>query len=643
MRPKKADNPTLGFKNGPSFEEFVDRVATKLASEREDSGHWVGELSSSALSTATAVCALTLIIRHQGSCHGTSGGSGRSDLDQLARRGWEWLANHQNPDGGYGDTKKSPSNISTTTLCWAALSMIPDLAALHPAVVESVEKCLRRDIPELTPQAIAETISERYGIDRTFSVPILTMCALAGKFGDGRSAWEGFPTLPFELAACPHQLFSLLGLPVVSYALPALVAIGQCQHHHRPSRNPLIRGFRALTRKMTLRVLARIQPESGGFLEATPLTSFVAMSLASCTEENNVVTKKAAAFLQRSVRGDGSWPIDTDLATWVTTLSIKALAGGGRLHKFLAEDDQLKVRRWLADQQGTTVHPYTHAAPGAWAWTDLTGGVPDGDDTPGALLALRLLAPEDGSKNATDPDLVLRAEKGIVWLLDLQNRDGGIPTFCRGWGKLPFDESSPDLTAHALLSWKAWKAELPKPLQNRILAATLRGGKYLVSRQREDGAWIPLWFGNQDEELQQNPLYGTSRVLRVGPLDSGNKATDAAFRKALDRGLDWVLSIQHETGGFGGSGHITPTIEETALAVESLAGFLQDHPSDPPSPRVLEAIQGGCSWLKENTQEGTIFPPAPIGLYFAKLWYHERLYPLIFTASALERARQVLP
>ncbi|MEZ6048428.1 MAG: hypothetical protein R3C11_23220 [Planctomycetaceae bacterium] len=36
------------------------------------------------------------------------------------------------------------------------------------------------------------------------------------------------------------------------------------------------------------------------------------------------------------------------------------------------------------------------------------------------------------------------------WLLDLQNRDGGWPTFCRGWGALPFDRSAPDLTAHAL-------------------------------------------------------------------------------------------------------------------------------------------------------------------------------------------------
>ncbi len=37
---------------------------------------------------------------------------------------------------------------------------------------------------------------------------------------------------------------------------------------------------------------------------------------------------------------------------------------------------------------------------------------------------------------------------------------------------------------------------------------------------------------------------------------------------------------------------------------------------------------------------------SPIGFYFAKLWYYERLYPLIFTVAALGQAvhqHQLLP
>jgi squalene-hopene/tetraprenyl-beta-curcumene cyclase len=42
-------------------------------------------------------------------------------------------------------------------------------------------------------------------------------------------------------------------------------------------------------------------------------------------------------------------------------------------------------------------------------------------------------------------------------------------------------------------------------------------------------------------------------------------------------------------------------------------------------------------WLIATPVGGRVTPAAPIGLYFAKLWYFERLYPLIFLAGALER------
>ena len=134
----------------------------------------------------------------------------------------------------------------------------------------------------------------------------------------------------------------------------------------------------------------------------------------------------------------------------VTTLSIAALAAGGALDAWLGEADRRALREWIAGQQHRVEHPYTGAAPGGWAWTDLSGGVPDADDTAGALIALRHLGGEC--------DEGVRA--GLRWLLAIQNRDGGVPTFCRGWGKLPFDRSSNDLTAHALAAMDAWIDEL---------------------------------------------------------------------------------------------------------------------------------------------------------------------------------------
>jgi squalene-hopene/tetraprenyl-beta-curcumene cyclase len=187
----------------------------------------------------------------------------------------------QNPDGGWGDTIRSRSNISTTAIVWASLSKIAGNEASVVPAIDRSSVWLRHAAGDVTPVALRSAILRRYGKDRTFSVPILTVLALAGKLGeDAKAAWRSVPQLPFELAAVPHAWFQYLRLPVVSDALPALIAIGQVRHHFAPSRNPIARAVRGQVRGVTRRVLRAMQPESGGFLEATPLTSFVVMSMA---------------------------------------------------------------------------------------------------------------------------------------------------------------------------------------------------------------------------------------------------------------------------------------------------------------------------------------------------------------------------
>jgi squalene-hopene/tetraprenyl-beta-curcumene cyclase len=610
-----------------ALEQTLTAARRRLLAARVTAGHWVGELSSSALSTATAVCALELLHR-----------AGDRDLSELVRSGLTWLAEHQNEDGGWGDTIDSPSNLSTTTLCWAALGVNENLAKLHQRTVKRAEGWLKREAGDLMPRGIADAIGNVYGDDRTFSAPILTMCALAGRLGSGREAWRHVTALPFELAACPHGWLRRLGLPVVSYALPALIAIGQVRHHHRPPGNPLTRLLRRLTRATTLRVLETIQPESGGFLEAAPLTSFVLMSLVGIGLADHPAARRAAAFLAASVREDGSWPIDTNLTTWVTTLSVNALASRGRLGAYLSADERADLRRFLLDQQYQTEHPYTHAAPGGWAWTPLSGGVPDADDTAGALLALWHLAHTGAASSLINEDLRRGAENGIRWLLDLQNKDGGVPTFCRGWGKLVFDRSTPDLTAHALRAWNTWREHVSDDLGQCVDRATRAAIRHLLSVQRPDACWVPLWFGNQQHPTHENPLYGTTRVLLAGRFRSADDTIHAPWLDALRRAGRWVLNAQNQDGGWGAAGSIASSIEETALAVEALAC-----PTDAsvPSGEAADAITRGVSWLIERTACGERFEPVPIGLYFARLWYAERLYPLIFTVSALERVRRL--
>jgi squalene-hopene/tetraprenyl-beta-curcumene cyclase len=627
------------------LQRAVERVNTELLAALGPEGYWVGELSSSALSTATAVTALAVVQRKSGATHHAS---------RIAP-GLNWLAQHQNADGGWGDTVLSLSNLSTTTLCWAAFGAVPGAEEKFSATIRRAEQWMAERIakrgqlhltPALTPPSwsgegeasasidfdnLARAIIARYGRDRTFSVPILTMCALAGRLGAGRDAWKHVIPLPFELAACPHSWFAALRLPVVSYALPALIAIGQARHHHRPSRNPVARALRNLTRDATLRKLTGIQPGNGGFLEATPLTSFVTMSLAGSGQVSHPVTKRGVDFLVASQRADGSWPIDTNLATWLTTLSINAL--GDDISRLTPRASRL--RTWLHNQQYRHVHPYTHAAPGGWAWTDLPGGVPDADDTAGALLALRKLGPiDDATREA--------AMAGIQWLLDLQNRDGGLPTFCRGWGALPFDESSADITAHAIRAWLAWFDDAAPALQTRLLAAWKRAMAFLARAYRNDGTWSPLWFGNEKEPAEQNLTYGTSRVMLAiaasiqfhGTHAEQASVTDEcamAFGRALSSG-EWLERTQRSDGGWGGGTKSASTVEETALAVEALASI--GHGA---SASDYEPLVRGVNWLLTRVESGEWTQPSPIGFYFAKLWYYEKLYPMIFTAGALNR------
>lgn len=564
-------------------------------------GHWVGELSSSALSTATALFTLSTLKQPQHTA--------------LITNGLKWLAETQNVDGGWGDTTKSFSNISTTALCWAAFG-VPEATGFE-ANVQRVEAWLKRNVGSLDAVKLSKAIVERYGKDHTFSVPILTMMALAGKLGD--HPWHLVPQLPFELAACPFQWFQWLQLPVVSYALPALIAIGHVKHFHNPTRNPVLRLVRNAFHARTLRKLREIQPTTGGYLEATPLTSFVCMSLIAAGQSANPVVTHGVEFLTRSALADGSWPIDTNLATWVTTLSVNALNP-----KDLGETDRATIRDWLLNQQYRVRHPYTHAAPGGWAWTDLSGGVPDADDTPSALLALAKL----GKPDTRTLDAV---HAGVVWLLNLQNRDGGIPTFCRGWTGLPFDRSSNDLTAHAIRAWATWRDKLEPRLQRRIDAATERAINYLIRTQGPDGAWAPLWFGNQHATEIENLTYGTSRVLKCREfIDvTGNQHR---WGMALENGFLWLLESRNSDGGWGGRIGTPSSIEETALVLDAIL-TRSSHQS--------ETVQRGLKWLAEATHHGTHFPATPIGFYFANLWYYENLYPLIYTNAALQKCREM--
>jgi squalene-hopene/tetraprenyl-beta-curcumene cyclase len=586
-----------------------EKAKALLLAERNADGHWTGELSSSALSTATAISALSLMQKHAS--------KPAPSWAKLILRGIEYLAKQQNADGGFGDTDKSHSNIATTMLAIAAIHLadekerFADILAAADRYVESKGRL--------------NGLRDRYGEDKTFVVPILTNCALAGLV-----PWDTVDPLPFELACVPQSWYRLVGMPVVSYAIPALVAIGQCVHFHKPTTIAPHRWLRNWAIQPSLRVLKRMQPDSGGYLEATPLTSFVVMSLAGIGKADHPVCIAGTKFIVDSMRPDGSWPIDTNLATWATTLSLLALTNDGSdIRQHVVEG---KTIEWILSCQHRKRHPFTGANPGGWGWTDLSGAVPDADDTPGALMVVAKWAQSlHGKMTPRSGDLFFVMLRGVSWLRGLQNRDGGMPTFCRGWGRLPFDRSGVDLTAHAMRAMYAYCQVTGNQLslvdKSGQLTPFFRPGlEYLFKHQQPDGSWVPLWFGNQDHPKELNPTYGTAKVL-FAFRDCGG-----AELPGFAKGINYLVKSQAGDGSWGGpNGGDGGSIEETALATEALL-------SAKTSPSAWEAAARGLAWLCLSIENGKAFESAPIGLYFAKLWYYERLYPLIFSVSALGRA-----
>ena len=107
---------------------------------------------------------------------------------------------------------------------------------------------------------------------------------------------------------------------------------------------------------------------------------------------------------------------------------------------------------------------------------------------------------------------------------------------------------------------------------------------------------------------------------------------------AAQFGLRWLRENQNSDGGWGGGKSLTwpdarlgsSSVEETALCTEVM---LNDD-----DPMSQAAAQRGVEWLIQAVNLDCADKCWPIGFYFAKLWYFEQLYPLIFATSALGRA-----
>jgi squalene-hopene/tetraprenyl-beta-curcumene cyclase len=177
--------------------------------------------------------------------------------------------------------------------------------------------------------------------------------------------------------------------------------------------------------------------------------------------------------------------------------------------------------------------------PSGWYFEFANEFYPDIDDTAMVLLAL------NRSSASRSEEQQSSEHRAVQWLFDMQSKDGGWAAFDvdNDWRPLSFvpfadhnamlDPTCPDITGRVLEALCAYG-------YNRSNPAVEKGVQYLIRSQEEDGSWYGRWGVDY--------VYGTFLALR------GLAAAGVSDREAyVQRGLEWVRSIQNFDGGWGES------------------------------------------------------------------------------------------
>lgn len=225
---------------------------------------------------------------------------------------------------------------------------------------------------------------------------------------------------------------------------------------------------------------------------------------------------------------------------WDTPWSMVALVEADP--KLSYDEKLLRAGRWLLSKEiqnpkGDWCYKNPEGKPGGWSFEFLNEYFPDTDDTIEVLTALWLLnLPESEKKPAI--------ERGLAWLLSMQNDDGGFGAFDKNndlelVNKIPFsdhgaclDPSSPDITGRALELLLKLKTPSPSPLMVQ----------YLKQAQESFGGWYGRWGVNY--------IYGTWAVL-TGLAEFGEGKNPLA--RETQKACEWLVSIQNKDGGFSES------------------------------------------------------------------------------------------
>ncbi|KIL78294.1 squalene--hopene cyclase [Bacillus badius] len=373
-------------------------------------------------------------------------------------------------------------------------------------------------------------------------------------------------------------------------------------------------------------MLNRIEPD-GTFLNYFSSTTLMIYALLARGYSNThpVITRAVQGLKAMTCRINGELHCQyTTASIWNTTLINYALQEAGipyssnmiqKANHYILSRQHLKYGDWVIHEP--------NLLPGGWGFADMNTIHPDIDDTTTALRAIRSLAIEQ-------VDCRQAWDRGVNWLISMQNNDGGWAAFeknvdkkvlnllpLEGGKDLLIDPSTVDLTGRTLEFFGNYThLDDHHPMVKR-------GIRWLLRHQNADGSWVGRWGVY---------IYGTWAAV-TGMIAVGVSRNHPAIQKALA----WLRKIQNPDGGWGEScksdikncyvplGESTRT--HTAWALDTLISA---------ATGVTPEIENGAAFLTDKKEKKwtAAYPKGRgmAGSFYINYHCYEYVFPLLSLA-----------
>ncbi|MCA9286510.1 MAG: squalene--hopene cyclase [Phycisphaerales bacterium] len=656
---------SLDHSQRQALERTLEHAIEALRTLQRPDGHWCAELEGDSILQSEYLLMKFILGQED---QPLADGSSSEKLRWIAN----YLRDQQRPDGGWGQYPGSGVDLSATVKGYFCLKLVgDDPEAPHMRRARSV-------------------IHAMGGAERCNTFTMFYLACL------GQVSWNAVPAIPPELVYLPKWFYfhldkvsawtrtMILPLSLVVTLRPTRrlpsdrgideLFIDQRLRHRLKSKPDVPRGWarfflfadwtlkrlhaiggtpfrRAAIRHAERWILARAGQDAPAPTEGLgaifpPMVYLQVAFMALGYERSHPVIKRAERELDDFFIEDGKHGADRIRIqpcfspVWDTGIALYALADSGIDQ---ADPSARSASAWLRDKEcgfrGDWAGNVDAEAPtGGWWFEYRNAWYPDVDDTAMVAMALRRVG---GAGN------IAAAERGVAWILAMQNADGGWAAFDRTTHRqileyVPFadhnamqDPSCPDITGRVLecLSWHGYTIAHP---------VVARAVEYVKSHQEPEGCFFGRWGVNY--------IYGTWQAV-IGPIRCGVPRSEPWIQRAGA----WIKSVQKPDGSFGESansyedpslkGQGSSTASQTAWA----AMILQEvyGPNDPDLMRAL-------LWLS-RTQLSTADAADPernpdgdpagswaetefTGTGFPKVFYlRYHLYRLYFPLMALGR------